>query len=150
MRSQCRACESSTSAVSRGALIRASSRSFVPCRRAVWTVTLPELGYAYFFALRLHLFRLIVLRQRFDDRIETAVHHLVELVQRQPDAMVGQPVLRKIVGADLFTSVAGPHHAPPLRAQRGLLLLQFHLVKPRAQHALRFRPVLDLRLLVLT
>src|SRR6478609_4191200 len=36
--------------------------------------------------------------QGLDDRIEIALHHRGQVVERQADAMVSHPVLRKIVG----------------------------------------------------
>ena len=62
--------------------------------------------------------------QRLDDLVERlAVEHLVELVERQVDAVVGDPPLRKIVGADALGAVAGADlPAPRGRAFRiGLL-----------------------------
>ena len=46
--------------------------------------------------------------QRVDDLVEIALHHPVELVERQVDAVVGHPPLRKIVGADALGAVARP------------------------------------------
>ena len=42
--------------------------------------------------------------QRVDDLVELAGEHLVELVEREPDAVVGDPVLLVVVGADLLAS----------------------------------------------
>ena len=50
--------------------------------------------------------RLVVGDQRVDHLVELAHHHAVELVERQVDAVVGQPPLRKIVGADALRAVA--------------------------------------------
>ena len=50
--------------------------------------------------------RLVVGDQRLDDLVELAHHHPVELVERQVDAVVGDPPLRKIVGADALRAVA--------------------------------------------
>src|SRR5580700_1898819 len=46
-------------------------------------------------------------RERVHDRPQLAFHHLIELVQRQTDAMIRHAILRKIVGADFLRSVAG-------------------------------------------
>src|SRR5215468_5026740 len=50
--------------------------------------------------LLLQLLGLIVRDQRLDQRLDLAVHDLIELVDRKPDTVIGEPVLREIVGAD--------------------------------------------------
>src|SRR5208282_451971 len=50
----------------------------------------------------LQLFRLEVRDQSVNQRLELTVHHLLELVNGEADAVVGEPVLRKVVGANLF------------------------------------------------
>ena len=91
----------------------------------------------------------VVSGERFDDRVQLAVHHEIQLMQREPDAVIGDAILREVVGADLLAAVARAHHAAALGAQRGLLLLQLHLVEPRTQHALGLGAILDLRFFVL-
>src|SRR5262249_3776253 len=94
--------------------------------------------------------RLIFGEDRIDDLVERlAAHHLVDLVKGQVDPMIGDPALRKIVGADALRSVAAA--ALPLSpggtgAGAGLPL---HLVKTRAQNLERSRLVLVLGFLVL-
>jgi hypothetical protein len=56
--------------------------------------------------LLLHLLRLIMGDQRVDDWLQLAIHYLLELVNGEADAMIGEPVLGKIVGANLFGAVA--------------------------------------------
>src|SRR3954451_23389398 len=107
-----------------------SSRSLEPCSSAVWTVTKRPVGFASFlsrralFALTLHLLGLVMLRQRVDNCVETALHYLVELMQSQTDAMIADSILRKVIGPDLLTAIPGSHHAFPLRANRRLLFFQ--------------------------
>jgi hypothetical protein len=50
-------------------------------------------------------FGLIVADQRFDQGLEFTVHDLLKLVNGHADAVVGDSVLRKIVGADFFAAV---------------------------------------------
>src|SRR5262245_1105324 len=102
-----------------------------------------------FLALLLQLLCLVISRQRVDNRLQLAVHDEIELVQSQADAMIRDAVLWEIVGPDLFTAVPAAYLAAPFRTQRGLLLLQLHLVQPRAKHALGLGAILDLALLVL-
>src|SRR5438309_1550187 len=40
-----------------------------------------------------------------DDRVELAVHHLLDAVHRDSDAVIGHAVLREVVGADLLRAV---------------------------------------------
>ena len=49
--------------------------------------------------------------QRVKDRLEFAVHDFRELVNGESDAMIGDAVLREIVGANLLATVAGSDHA---------------------------------------
>jgi hypothetical protein len=44
----------------------------------------------------------IVLIEGVENLVEVAFHDAVELVERQVDAVVGETVLGKVVGADLF------------------------------------------------
>src|SRR5580698_4106600 len=44
--------------------------------------------------------------ERIDRRLQHAFHHHVQLMVGQADAVVGEAVLRKVVGADFFTAVA--------------------------------------------
>ena len=140
-----RAWHSSTSAVRRGTATAASSSSLVPWSSAVWS---GHAGARPLVALRLS-FRPGSSGQRVDDRVELAVHHEIELVQGEADAMIGDAVLREVVGADLLAAVAGAHHAAALGAERRLLLFELHLIEPRTQHALGLGAVLDLRFFVL-
>src|SRR5437867_11021275 len=84
-----------------------------------------------------------------DELVQVAVQNLIELVQGQVDAVVRDSVLLEVVSTDLLRAVAGPDHAPPLGADRLLLLGELHLVEACAQHAQSLLSVLQLRLLVL-
>ena len=48
----------------------------------------------------------VVVDQRVGDRLQVAGEDLIELVQRQPDAVIGQPVLGKVVGTNPLAAVA--------------------------------------------
>jgi len=87
--------------------------------------------------------------QRFDERLEFAVHHRLELVEGEADAVIGDAVLRKIIGTDLLAAIARSHHAAPLGADRLLLFFELNLIKSRTQHALGLGAILDLRFFVL-
>ena len=47
----------------------------------------------------------MLLDQRVEEMVEAALHDLVELVERQVDAVIGDAVLRVVVGADAFGTV---------------------------------------------
>ena len=51
--------------------------------------------------------RLVLGGQRVDDLVEVALHDPVDIVEREVDAVVGDPALREIVGADALAAVAG-------------------------------------------
>ena len=52
------------------------------------------------------LLRPLVDQQRLDHQIEIAGQHVGESVDREPDAVVGDPVLLEVVGADLLAAAA--------------------------------------------
>ena len=87
--------------------------------------------------------------QGVDEGLELAVHDLGELVQRQAHAVVGDPVLRKVVSADLLAAVAG---ADLLLAVLRLLLMDafgLNLIEAGAEDAHSLLAILDLRFFVL-
>ena len=51
----------------------------------------------------LHIGRL----KRANHLAQIAFHHAVEIVEREADAVIGDPVLRKIVGPNFFLAPAG-------------------------------------------
>ena len=55
------------------------------------------------------LLRLKVGNQGVDHGLQPAIHDVVQLMQAESDAMVGQPILREIVRPDFFASIARPH-----------------------------------------
>src|SRR6266853_2967969 len=60
------------------------------------------------------------------------------MIERQSDAVVGQAVLRKIVGPNFFFAPAGANLSAPLRAvfRRFLLLLPFKQSRPQDRQCL--------------
>ena len=56
-------------------------------------------------AVRWRLFGLMLLVQGLDQFLDVAVHHGVELVERQVDPMVGDPALREIIRADALRPI---------------------------------------------
>src|SRR5260370_17966271 len=65
----------------------------------------------------------VVGHQRIHNRAELSVHDFGELVNGQPDAMVGDAVLREIIRAHFLLAVAALDLPPTLRAARTGLLL---------------------------
>src|SRR5438477_8671315 len=88
-------------------------------------------------------------RQRFDKRLELAIHDGIELVDSEPDPVIGEPVLREVIGSDLLAAIARLDHRSALFRQCFLLLLHLNLVQASPQHAHALFPVLNLRFLVL-
>src|SRR5207302_5822375 len=72
-----------------------------------------------------------------------------QVAAREPDAVVGDAVLREVVGADLLGPLAGADLRAALGGELGLLRGELALVKARAEYAQRLLAVLELRLLVL-
>ena len=62
-------------------------------------------------------------------RVQFAFHHNGQIVKRQFDAMVGDAVLRKIVGADSFVAFAGADLRLALRGVFGVFLGDFRSSK---------------------
>src|SRR6266487_6384935 len=107
----------------------ASASTCVPCASASPTVTSDRCGFERLAAL----FSL----QCLGELVQLAFENAVEVVHGQLYAMVGDPVLRIVISADLL----GPPARADLRTARrrllGRLLLPLELVEPRAQHAQR-------------
>src|SRR5262252_2887494 len=76
-----------------------------------------------------------------------AFQHLIELVQRQADAMVGDAPLREVIGADALRAIARANLALALRSPRLGRLLTLELIETRAQHLHGEAAVLVLRFL---
>src|SRR5688572_2589284 len=89
-------------------------------------------------------------RKRVDERVDAAVHHAIELVQRESDAVIGDAVLGEVVGSDLVRAVARFHHTASFVANGGILLLALDLEQPAAKDLERLRAILELTALVLT
>src|SRR5581483_1939891 len=89
--------------------------------------------------------RLILGDQRIDQFVERlAGQHAVDLVQGEVDAVVGDPALREIVGADALGAVARADLALAAGGARLVLALALGVVEPRAQDLQRLRLVLVL------
>src|SRR5260370_18589089 len=83
------------------------------------------------------LFGLVVRTERIEDGIHLALHHEIQLMERQADAVIRDAVLREVVGADFFAAVAAAYLGAVLRAHRRLLLPQFTLIGARTPNAFR-------------
>src|SRR5436309_2677328 len=86
----------------------------VPCclkREDVWqALTFPPKAFGVHVSRLelqgLQLFLQVMRHQRFDDRINLALQNKRQVVEGQLDAMVGDAVLREIVGADALVALA--------------------------------------------
>jgi hypothetical protein len=72
--------------------------------------------------------------QRDDDLVDSPLQHMRQVVEREADAVIGHPVLRKVVGADALGTVAGADLAAALGGVFGALLVLPELEQPRAEH----------------
>src|SRR5690606_25741248 len=119
-------------ASSRAPSIPAIVRASVARRKRLPTVSL--MTSALGFQSR-KLFRLIAGNQPHDDLVERlARHDLFDLVKRQIDAVVCDPALREVIGADPFRPVARPDLAFTQRRPLAIGALAFDLIQPGPQH----------------
>src|SRR5271166_5610872 len=88
-------------------------------------------------------------RQRVDHCVEVTVDDLVQVVGLVAHPVIGDAVLREIIGADPLRAVHRAHLAAPFRARLGVGVGFGLREKPRAQHAHSLLLVLQLALLVL-
>ena len=88
-------------------------------------------------------------RERVDHRVQVTVDHLVQVVRLVADPVVGDPVLREVVGADPLRPVDGADLGLALGRGLRVRLRLGRGEQPRAQHAQRLLLVLELALLVL-
>src|SRR6266576_6226298 len=70
-------------------------------------------------------------------------------MNRQADTVIGDAVLREIVGADFFAAIAGADHGFAFLGESFLLFLRLDFVEAGTQDAHAFFAVLDLGFLVL-
>src|SRR5262249_56338437 len=78
--------------------------------------------------------RFVIGDQGVDDLVQRApFHHLVELVEREVDAMVGDAALGEIVGADAFAAVAAADLALAVGGARLVAALALGVVQAGAQ-----------------
>src|SRR5439155_25720329 len=97
----------------------------------------------------LDLLGLVVGDEAVDDLVELAVQDLLQAVDREADAVVGDAALLEVVRADLLAAVARSDLALALARDLLLLLRERHLVEPCPQHLHGLLAVLDLALFVL-
>src|SRR5579864_5081534 len=102
------------------------------------------------FDLIRQLFGLMFLIEGAHQLVEIAVHHVIELVQGEIDAMVGHAALRKIVGAYALGAIAGPYLQLTRLRLGALLLLAFRGQELGFEQGHGARTILVLRALVLT
>ncbi len=80
--------------------------------------------------------------QGFNDRINIPFEHRREIIERQLDSMIGDPILRKVVSADSFVAFPGADLRLALRRGLRVLLFDFPVEQPRTQDGQRSRLVL--------
>src|ERR1700733_4736416 len=70
-------------------------------------------------------------------------------MERDADAMIGNAILREIVGANFFGAIAGADLSATFGGDLFVLLVAFQFVKASAENAHRFRAIFNLRFFVL-
>src|SRR5690606_19147778 len=83
---------------------------------------------------RSQLLGLMLGTQCADQFVEVAFHDLTQLVQGEIDAVIGDPPLREVVGANAFGTVTGAHQALALRGFLRLRFLLLLVFQARGQH----------------
>lgn len=101
------------------------------------------------FSEILELFGTARCEQRVDELVQIAVHHGVELIKRQTDAVIGHAPLREVIRAYALRAVAGADLGAALIGILRVALLAHHLVQAAAQYAHGLFAVLYLAALVL-
>src|SRR6266540_4142096 len=133
---------------------RTAARSWRPARRRwcwrwpSWSSLAGPLTGSRFGPLELGL--AVAGGELLDDPVEAlALEHAGEVADGQADAVVGDPVLGEVVGADALGAVQRADLRATLGGELGLLVGDRPVQQAGAEHAQRLLPVLDLRLLVL-
>src|SRR5947207_6433813 len=121
---------------------RLPSRRFRP--RSLRTLLLALFGE------RGELLGLVLGEQRLRQLRKVAIHDVVDLVEGEPDAMVGDPSLRKVVSADALGTIARADQGFARRSFLRLLLAPLLVFDARRKHCERLFLVLVLRACVLT
>src|SRR5688572_19581932 len=86
----------------------------------------------------------IVIDERISHRLHVARDDLVELVEREPDAMIGDPVLRKVIRANALAAIATANERLTGIGPLLIFALAIEVVQPRLEHANRFGEILML------
>src|SRR6476659_2635172 len=77
------------------------------------------------------LLRLVGGDQRVDQRVEIATQDTRQVVKRYVDSVIGDAVLREIIGANLLAAVARLHLRATGRAQLGVAFLLLEIPQAR-------------------
>src|SRR5262245_59944756 len=91
----------------------------------------------------------VVLNEGIGYGLKVAADNLIELIDREADAMVGEPIVGKVVGADFIATVTTAEHRLAFCRPLLLLFLLIMFVKTRFEDAKGFAEVLMLALLIL-
>src|SRR5688572_31952037 len=126
---------------------RRASRASMPLARRTCSMVkriLRVLRSSGFFGKTCQLLGLVLGGERVDDLVDLAVHDALDLVEREVDAVVGDPALRKVVGADALRAIARADQQLARRGGLRLLLGELLVADARRQHAERLLAVLVL------
>src|ERR1035437_2016119 len=157
MRLSASAWPTSSSALSRGDSMPFAAKKSVVFLMTSRTVSMSVLGvvpgpcrHVGLAGQRGEFLLVVGLLQGRDDLLDLALHDLGQVVEREPDAVVRHPVLRKTVGADAFAAGARANLAATLRRVFRVLLVLAALQQPGPQDGHGLGLVLQLRALIRT
>jgi len=72
--------------------------------------------------------------ERVEQFIEIAVNHLLELVEREVDPVIGDAALREVVGSNALGAVARADQRLPVCSLTGLRLAHLPVLQPGGEH----------------
>ena len=102
-----------------------------------------------FAAEALQTFLAVEGHQILNQFIHVTEHDLIQLVQRQIDAVIREAVLRKVIRPNPLAAIAGTNQRASLFSPFRLRLLLFHFQQPTSQNPHRFGTVFMLAFFVL-
>jgi hypothetical protein len=95
------------------------------------------------------LFHLLFADQGFNDFVQFSVQNLLKVVKTQIDPVVGDSVLGKIVGANLFRPLTAAYLHPPFFVYTFGLLSLLHVKQPGPKYCHGLHPIPYLRPFIL-
>lgn len=93
--------------------------------------------------------RSIVLDQCIRDWLQIAIYDLIEFIERQRNAMIGQAVFREVVGSNTLTAISRANQRAALFGAFFMLFLAIVFIQSRLEHPHGLREIFVLTAFVL-